>query len=327
MEILLRRPGTAAAVRRAFTLVELLVVIAIIGILIALLLPAVQAAREAARRTQCANNLKQIGVALHHYHAAHRCLPYGAGCCCGRIKAADCDVWGGIWTTMLLPYLEQEGLHRRIDFNLPVIDLPSDVVRTVVPAYVCPSDAGIGQAVLADRFERDNPAVAAGLWYPGSMGPTDCDTCVFCPDTAPSSSNWCCQGSNYGTLPGHGYSWGSHVGMFGRYRNVVSFDSVRDGLSQTLMNGETLPGQCRFISAFASNFNIAPTNIPLNTFESTVPGVASLWWRACGFKSRHPGGASFVLADGSVHFLNEIIDFKLYNHLGTRAGSEIVTLP
>ena len=97
----------------AFTLVELLVVITIIGILIALLLPAVQAAREAARRMQCANNLKQIALALHGYHEVHGSLPYAAGSCCyGNPEAA-----GGIWTTMILPQLEQQGLYNQIDFN------------------------------------------------------------------------------------------------------------------------------------------------------------------------------------------------------------------
>jgi prepilin-type processing-associated H-X9-DG protein len=158
------------------------------------------------------------------------------------------------------------------------------------------------------------------------MGPTDPDYCAFCPDSNPAAGNWCCQGSNYGTLPGHGYGWGSTVGMFGRYKTVVKFRDVKDGLSNTIMNGETLPKQCSFLSAFAVNFNISPTNIPLNTFESNDGGV-SLWWRACGFKSRHPGGANILLADGTVHFLGETIDFRIFNALGTRDGGEVVQLP
>ena len=316
-----RRPVLA---EKAFTLVELLVVIAIIGILIALLLPAVQAAREAARRMQCSNHLKQIGLGLHNYHTSHGSLPYGSGSCC---TPAVPDAWGGIWPTMILPFIEQQPLHDRIDFRVHVKNLPEDVVKTVIATYVCPSDPAGSDPVLDDRFERDNPPVAMGLWYPGSMGPTDPDYCVFCPDPNPGPDNWCCQGSNYGTLPGHGYGWGSTVGMFGRYKKVVRFDHVGDGLSNTIMNGETLPRQCRYISAFAVNFNICPTSIPLNTFLSTQRGVNGDWYRACGFKSRHPGGANFLMADGSVHFLSESIDFKLYNHLGTRDGGEAVQLP
>jgi len=114
---------------RGFTLVELLVVIAIIGILVALLLPAVQSAREAARRLECKNNLKQIGLALHSYHAAHGTFPYGSGDCCSPSNPKS---WGGVWTTMILPQLEQQNLHDKIDFDKHTKDLPQDVLDTVV---------------------------------------------------------------------------------------------------------------------------------------------------------------------------------------------------
>ncbi len=309
---------------RGFTLVELLVVIAIIGILIGLLLPAVQAVRAAARRMQCSNNLKQIGLALHNYHGAHGTFPYGSGDCCSR---AQPGAWGGVWSTMILPYMEQSPLHDQIDFNLHTQDLPTEVLETVIPTYICPSDPAGADPVLDNRYAAHNPARAMGLWYAGSMGPTDTTwgQCFFCPDPTPSDGNWCCQGHNYGTLPGYGYGPGSSVGLFGRYKKAIRIEDVTDGTSNTVMIGETLPGQCQFLSAFAVNFNICPTNIPLNFF--TEPNESGVWYRACGFKSHHPGGAHFLMADGSTHFFSESIDFQLYNALGTRSGDEVVTLP
>jgi prepilin-type processing-associated H-X9-DG protein len=297
-------------------LVELLVVITIIGILIALLLPAVQAAREAARRMQCANNLKQIALALHNYHSIHSTLPYGS----------DLFAPGGIWTTMILPQLEQQGLNERLYWEW-TRNLPEPVVTAVISAYLCPSDATSADAVLTDRY-TENPRKALGLWYTGSMGPTEPDGCPLCPDQNPSPSNWCCQGSNFGTNPGHGYGAGSTVGMFGRYRKSITFDDVKDGLSNTIMVGETLPRQCIYISAWAVNFNVSPTNIPINTQSPpNDPTGITTWNISCGFKSNHPGGANFALADGSITFLSESIDFQLFNNLGTRSGGEPVSVP
>ena len=112
-----------------------------------------------------------------------------------------------------------------------------------------------------------------------------------------------------------------------RYRKAISFAMVKDGVSNTIMVGETLPRHCRFISAFAVNFNVSSTNVPINHMAVVPPGATSDWWTACGFKSRHPGGAQYLMGDGSVHFLTESIDFRLYNELGTRAGGEVVSLP
>ncbi len=178
-----------------FTLVELLVVITIIGILIALLLPAVQAAREAARRMQCSNNLKQIGLAMHGYHEAHNILPYASSKGGGP---TDVEARGGVWTTMILPFMEMAGLYEQIDFNKHVYELPFEVVTTTISTYACPSDNS-PSVILDDRWGdpayKHNPPVAMGLWYPVSMGPTHPDFCQFCPDPTPGPSNWCCQGA------------------------------------------------------------------------------------------------------------------------------------
>lgn len=313
---------------RAFTLVELLVVIAIIGILVSLLLPAVQSAREAARGMECKNNLKQIGLALHSYHTAHDTFPYGSGDCC---SPANPKAWGGVWTTMILPQLEQQNLYDKIDFDKHTKDLPQDVLDTVVNVYICPSDGAPSKAVFTDRYPH-NPTQAAGTWYTASMGPTDTDKCMLCPEgDVAGPDNYCCQGNNFGTLPGDGYPAGSGVGMFSRFRKSIRIHDVKDGTTNTLAIGETLPSQCTFISMFAVNFNVSPTNIPLNTFESDGPGgqhtAGTSWWTTGGFKSRHPGGANFALGDGSVRFLSDTIDFRLYNEIGTIAGGEVAQVP
>ncbi len=315
--------------RRGFTLVELLVVIAIIGILIAMLLPAVQSARESARSLQCKNNLKQIGVALHAYHASHETLPHGSPDCCGPAPLTR----GGIWTTMILPHLDMQKLHDRIDFTKHTKELPVEVVTTTIEVFLCPSDRD-GGPILDQRFARDNPPIAMGLWYTASMGPTEPDACPWCPvGSTPNADidNYCCQGSNFGTNAGHGYDEGNTVGMFGRHHNAVRFDDVKDGVSNTIMVGETLPRQCSFLSAFAVNFNVSPTTIPLNIHESDGPdgehAPGSNWWRTSGFKSHHPGVVQFVMGDGSVHAIAETIDYRLYNELGTVAGGEPVRIP
>jgi prepilin-type processing-associated H-X9-DG protein len=114
--------------------------------------------------------------------------------------------------------------------------------------------------------------------------------------------------------------------MFGRYPNKIRLEHVTDGTSSTIMAGETLPGHCAWMSAYAPNFTVTGTSIPLNTMEEDN-GTGGAWYRCCGFKSRHPGGANFAMGDASVHFVSETIDFRIYNHLGTRAGGEVAQLP
>ncbi len=296
---------------------ELLVVIAIIGILIALLLPAVQSAREAARQMQCRNHLKQIGLALHNYHVAHSMLPSGA-------DYSSCV--GSTWAAAILPYLELQSLFDRFNFEVPIWHADNvEAVQVVIATYICPSDGSSDDPLLGGRIQTgdNNPGKSMGLWYPASMGPTRDGWypgafCVYCPEGVGS---YCCADTS--TL-GKGVDAGA--GLFGRGPTAVCFAKVRDGLSNTLMVGESIPSQCAFNGAYNHNFPVAGTTIPLNTFEGSTEGVPDQWYTACGFKSRHPGGANFLLADGSVHFLSDSIDYKLYNELGSRSGGEVVTL-
>ncbi len=305
-----------------FTLVELLVVIAIIGILIALLLPAVQAAREAARRSQCSNNLKQIGIGLQNYHDAHKKLPFGS--------SYNPNVTGN-WCAFLLPFIEEQNSYNLFNFNVPLYAAGNaNAALSIVTTYICPTDPQSASPILNNRMEIgfNNPANVLGLWYPASMGPTQPDDCPFCPTDSPSSTNYCCQGCSFGTFsfcpndPGPGNS----AGMFGRYQRSFSFREVTDGLTHTFMVGETIPGHCAWNGAFNSNFPVLPTTIPLNTLVSDN-GTGGNYPTTCGFKSFHSGGANFVMGDGSVHFIDDSIDYRLYNQLGTRAGGEQVALP
>ncbi len=316
--------------RPAFTLIELLVVIAIIGILIALLLPAVQAAREAARRMQCSNHLKQIGLAMHNYHSAVKTLPFG----CANWDGVYVDPvtgarsYGATWPAMILPYIEQQALYNLFDFKKHMRDQDPVALTTIIETFICPSDPASGSPVITSTCQAgsSNPGTKLGLWYPGSIGPTFMDYGPFCPKaknpwTCTDPDSYCSQGCNFGSSGPPGNS----VGMFGRWGRSFRFEDVTDGLSNTIMNGETLPKHCGWNGAYNSNFPVTGTSIPINTMEEKTD--CSDWYRTCGFKSKHPGGANFLLADGSVHFFAETIDFQVYNALGTRAGGELAKVP
>ncbi len=314
---------------RGFTLVELLVVIAIIGILIALLLPAVQAAREAARRAQCTNNLKQIGLALHNYHAGAGKLPFGCANWNGIVPDKNGNPsYGGTWAAMILPYIEQEALYKLFDFRKHMKDQPPEALTAIIQTYICPSDPRASRPIITSDCQAgtSNPRERLGLWYPVSIGPTFMDYAPFCPGaknpwTCTDPDTYCCQGCNFGSSGPPGNS----VGMFGRYGISFRFEDVTDGLSNTIMAGETLPEHCEWNGAYASNFPVSGTSIPINVMEKGT-GCGN-WYRTCGYKSKHPGGANFLLGDGSVRFFAESIDYRLYNEMGTRAGGEPVSPP
>jgi prepilin-type N-terminal cleavage/methylation domain-containing protein/prepilin-type processing-associated H-X9-DG protein len=319
--------------RKGFTLVELLVVIAIIGILIALLLPAVQAAREAARRSQCSNNLKQIALGLLNYEASRKTLPHGTGN--PFVTTPNFSPPGGNWAIMIFPFMELKPLYDSMDHNgFLHARTPVNVAaaqNNKLPAWICPTDPDGSQPIMP-HLPGETISPAHSLWYPGSMGPMHMGTasgsagnCVFCPDPNPSPGNYCCQGWAFGSGRGAGLPGGDFPGMFGRHERAIRFAEVTDGLSNTFLVGETIPKHCTRMCLFCHNFPLSSQVIPLNIMESSAadtPQANTNWWRTCGFKSFHPGGASFAMGDGSVRFVAVTIDFRVYCNLGTRAGRE-----
>ncbi len=329
-----------------FTLVELLVVIAIIGVLVALLLPAVQAAREAARRTQCINNLKQIGLSLHNYHDAKGRLPQGSaypGRTAGRQQvdpSTFVEAEGGNWAMQIFPYMELQTLYDQFDFSIWVNQgVNAELALKVVDGFICPSDGNSGDAIFEDRGDNTkayNPKVSAGTWYVASIGPTKPDGGnPQCPNNANNDPSYCNIGCSFGSRASneHGlclqpFEFGdSSVGMFARYPVGYNFREVTDGLSNTWMIGETIPSHNIFNALYGLNFPLSSTVTPLNNFISDE-GVydPSLWPVTSGFKSRHPGGANFLVGDGSVVFVSETVDYRVYNELGTRAQGETVSV-
>lgn len=309
--------------RGGFTLVELLVVIAIIGILVALLLPAVQSAREAARRIQCANNIKQLALALHTYHDTHEELPYG-----NPWRGAGPVLEPGSWATLILPHIEQENLFDAFDFT-KTLDQPVNEgpVTTLVEGFTCPSDEYSSQGVMGARCSccgSGSPSRSMALWYTASAGPVQTGpNCRFCSRDQP----YCCQGKAYGED-------GEGPGMFYRDPKSVKFREVTDGLSKTIMLGETLPNQNMHNAAYSVNMSIGVTNVPLNLMmeehELPRPELSdgenhsiNAHERGLGYKSMHLGGVQFAMGDGSVHLIQETLDFQLYNQMGTKAGGEI----
>jgi len=316
--------------RDGFTLVELLVVIAFIGILIALLLPAVQAAREAARRAQCANNLKQIGLALHSYHATCGSFPPGninrtAGFCPGMAEpTVSYSTQFGNWMIAILPYLEQGPLFDRYDLDFNNESPGNRLVReTSVAAYVCPSD-----------FDPQTPAVPA-------TGPAAAAGAKYMPGSYRAVSGRSDDGLNYldsemmfsfepkSRGPIH------VVGVWGF--NTERIADIRDGTSSTLMVGESTTRTSRarrtfWAYSFAYYTMSAATpqsRTLLGDYESCVNAGGAGGDIPCkrGWGGLHPGGLNFVLCDGSVVFLSDSMDLGLFGDLATIDGGEVASVP
>lgn len=335
---------------RGFTLVELLVVIAIIGILVALLLPAIQAAREAANRTECANNLKQIGVALHNYHDTYRMFP-PALLGSGRYDNAGYHAThGNVKNTtgwlLLLPYLEQSALHDQYSFNAPsstsspygharpVAPFDNDMVNNTLynarmEALECPSHPGVGKTSnyspgSTTFYSRRNAYRTSYLFSTGVF--TDYDS------------------------PWDTKSGDIRQGTFGN-DGAADFAAVTDGTANTIAVGEAWGGRFKYSSHYGPwGMTGAHTCCHGRVYSTSSTNINSIirnpsstghfgWWtingpwlgRADGktyawvFSSGHPGGAQFVFNDASTHFVNDSIDYvtflKLcYIHDGESVG-------
>lgn len=315
--------------KKGFTLVELLVVIAIIGILIALLLPAVQAAREAARRSQCVNNLKQIGLAVHNYHDTHGYLP--AGAYWYNNNQSDQRNRGSI-LIRLLPYIEQQALYEMFDLNFnPAHQTDpggTPLVQFRVPTYICPSDTNSellnGEAdpifgVPAELRFTANYVASAGSYTKGTGSP-DC----FCPLATQWNSFVIRPEIRLHTYPSgpfsrQGQNWMTTLAAItGGTSNTIMFGEVRRDCSDIIRSGWTRANNGQ---------GLHNTTIPINwdTCRSLAQAEAlgldgcrarCNWTMDSGFQSRHPGGANFLLVDGSVHFFAETIDHHVYQLLG-----------
>jgi prepilin-type N-terminal cleavage/methylation domain-containing protein len=253
---------------RAFTLVELLVVIAVIGILVSLILPAVFSTREASRRVNCTNNLRQIGLALQHCHESTESFPPGG---IEWRPPNDPSKRQLAWCVFLLPYLEQQTLYDQLDLS-QAFDSPANApaAAMILPVFICPSSPRGAQ-----RVDERGPCDYGGIYGERIQGPNDPPKGIMVYDRRYSSSD------------------------------------VSDGLSNTLIvaedtewpEGQWINGRNLFDQAFP--INAAPA------FENDI-------------RSRHPGGANGVLANGSVRFLSDSMDLQLLAALCTRAGGEPV---
>lgn len=314
--------------RAGFTLIELLVVMAIISILMSMLLPAVQNARETARRTQCQNNLKQIGIALHNYHEQYLCFPPGSVAVTPASTVADCgtassfdaiDVWseaastvggshGTSWMLRFLPFVEKSSLFKSWDFSKSVLENES-VAKRNLPIFYCPSRRseirpGDDTAIMFQNWQ------AGGTDYGGNLG--GCDGFHNCG----SHESWMVETGRRPLSECKGIFWvNSHI----------SLASVKDGTSHTLMTGEMQRLRDR-----------SSTTLTLGTSQDgwAVGGAATLF-STCGdgclgingkhFESpgsSHKMGANFGLADGSVRFLSENMNIFILTALGSIAGGD-----
>ncbi len=298
--------------RRAFTLVEVLVVIAIIGLLVAILLPAVQAARESGRKTHCFNNLKQIGIALVNYHDTYGSLPPG------YISQPDGNGgelgpgWG--WAALLLPQIEQINIFSVIQFQLAIEKQTSPAAiaarTTTIATYLCPSDT-------------INPSWMT--WTRDSLGNPVAPICEVA-------------AANYVAMYGSTEPGVDGDGLF--YRNSsVRFADITDGLAETIAAGErshflgvaTWTGAVRDAVLFDDDGDEVGRAHPENSTgmvlghagERATPGAASS--DVNQFYSFHGPGANFLFMDGHCSFIPTTIDYAMYQAMSTRAGSETIS--
>jgi len=299
---------------RGFTIIELLVVIAIISVLIALLLPAIVHAREAARRASCRNNLKQLALALHNYESSHKVLPPGYIHKFGPENSASeqANHAGLAWAAMLLPQLEQTALYQKFDLDVPVWDIVNLTPREEhLAVFLCPSDTySDGEFVVRD--DSSNPAERyAAASFAANWGPSSASVNL---DVTPLQSQ----------------------GVFFR-NSSTEFRDITDGTSNTLALGERTNGPLS-AGTFAgrhSSFETAwpaavreVTDLPDDhghmvlfetQFRPNQPGGDDK-----GLSAPHTGMCQFALCDGSVRSISENIDADLYNSLGTISGGEVI---
>ena len=304
---------------RAFTLVEILVVIAIIGTLVALLLPAVQMARESARRTSCTNNMRQIALASQQILAIRDRFPtgvfgeeYGWG--------ANSATWS--WLARLLPYVEQKQLYQYAGcFEKIFYDSPG--AATPVPLYFCPS-APNSEESRADLGNFEESGVVLGLTnYKGVSGANwGDDDSIGNPDAIENHGQFETLFRSAGTNGSYdGLNHGDGILWRMDYKKGLKASAVTDGLSNTFLVGEDLPDENAWCSWPYSNHAYGICAIPPNYIQEDIWN----WQNTHSFRSAHPGGLNFAFADASVRFISEDIEMETYKAMATRAGKEMPT--
>lgn len=332
-------------VRKAFTLVELLVVIAIIGVLVALLLPAVQSAREAARRASCTNNLRQIGIGIHNYESTWKTMPPGS----------YHGVFG-TWLLHLLPFVEQQALHQqytgsgameRMRETSPISGGPRygwagnlPVTRSQPKVYSCSSDTKSANPGIISGVTFHNYVACYGNTTRGRLTPVG-TTSTGQPNNFGGSAMIEVINENSGNWPNY-YSWISHTET---YLKTVRMAEITDGTSNTLAIAETVQGKGGDLRGFGwwgggAHFEtlLAPnSSLPDRTEQScaaTFPLNPPCANRATGnpnqeetiaARSRHPGGVSATLADGSVRFFSNNVNLDVWRAWGTAYGGDAAT--
>ncbi|MEM6690460.1 MAG: DUF1559 domain-containing protein [Planctomycetota bacterium] len=322
--------------QQGFTLIELIVSIAVVGILIGLMLPAVSEARQTARRMQCSSHLRQIGIGLHSYHNVHSSFP--AGHLAHLERGRDGKSWG--WGALLLPYIEKQALSQRLDTSRRSFDaIASDLanahlIQTSIGIYRCPSDPGDDLSHAYRSIIVSGPAASSGS---SSLTQEDSHRAhIFTPPNgggAPmairvAKSNYV--GSFGNKWKTQRYSWDSEDfegnGLFGR-NSSVRFSDVFDGSSFTLAIGERsirnyaavwAGGNSWLGCGFGDNQMVIgtafyPINDPPVSTNIDCNGRGS-----ANFSSYHHGGANFLFADGSVHFIRQELDEVVFRNLSQR---------
>jgi prepilin-type N-terminal cleavage/methylation domain-containing protein len=332
--------------RRGFTLVELLVVIAIIGVLVALLLPAVQAARESARRSECNNKLKQLGLACQNYVTANGDLPYSeftwAASCNNQFAGPNLPGPGGngtSWILRALPYFEQQSLYNQfasahafegtfssmkgLRGGLSAGDrtILNQLVQTVLPALTCPSD----DFSQTDEYVRDQPDYAGQLLASGNF-----KGCVGNTLVVNNTFTWIPKPGEMRAGDWHATDK-CNTGLFWRndyYMKKARFKSMTDGSSNTFMVGEVLPQFDQHSSwAFANGIwgtCSIPPNYLIGLSNEDLLQIRTYHYESLGFRSRHVGAVGFSFADGSVHNISENVDMVTYRALSTRGADDLV---
>uniref|UniRef100_A0A7C2K327 DUF1559 domain-containing protein n=1 Tax=Schlesneria paludicola TaxID=360056 RepID=A0A7C2K327_9PLAN len=314
--------------RSAFTLIELLVVIAIIAILIGLLLPAVQQAREAARRTQCKNNLKQIGLALHNYHDNFTVFPPGGTYYTGVTQSAGWSI-----QARLLPYVDQANLNNLIDFSRPY-GVQGTVTGTRVGLLLCPSE--VNDKVYVDGGTNYWPCSYAanyGLWFLWNPATNQFGTGAFGPNSRTSTRDF-----TDGTSNSLGFSevkaWQYYLRDAGGTPTMPTSPSQVSALGGTLKNSghnewvDSRANQTAFTTTFGPNavceHNDAGTIRDVD-FVSSREGISATdsTYGVLTSRSHHEGIVHSLLMDGAVRAISENIDTQVWRSIGTRNGGEV----